>query len=243
MRSCAPGRNAAVGTRSTRVSLDPAIDRGDNQCAIGCFGSPAHEPRPVRIPIIRGVIDRRILVNFRVDAAVLAKLLPEPFRPKLVAGAGIAGVCLIRLKQIRPRFFPRGWRLLRKRRASNRRRVGDQPYATGRRIRSQEGYIFTVQFDGRRPPFFRGSAPRPIQNARARGSLLRGTRKRRRRHASRCRRNRECTMAHGFRLSITASRLGIFRGGLARLLGRRTTRHIRWHGATLPELVDETPGS
>ena len=60
----------------------------------------------MQIPIIRGIIDRRILVNFRVDATVLARLLPAPFRPKLVNGAGMAGVCLIRLKDIRPRFLP-----------------------------------------------------------------------------------------------------------------------------------------
>jgi Uncharacterized conserved protein (COG2071) len=60
----------------------------------------------MQIPVIRGVIDRRILVNFRADAAVLARLLPAPFRPKLVGGAGVAGVCLIRLRDIRPRFLP-----------------------------------------------------------------------------------------------------------------------------------------
>jgi hypothetical protein len=60
----------------------------------------------MQIPIIRGIIDRRILVNFRVDAAVLARLLPAPFRPQLVSGAGMAGVCLIRLRDIRPRFVP-----------------------------------------------------------------------------------------------------------------------------------------
>jgi hypothetical protein len=60
----------------------------------------------MQIPIIRGIIDRRILVNFRVDPDVLARLLPAPFRPKLVNGAGMAGVCLIRLKDIRPRFLP-----------------------------------------------------------------------------------------------------------------------------------------
>lgn len=60
----------------------------------------------MKIPIIRGTIDRRLLVNFRVDAAVLARLLPSPFRPKLVSGMGMAGVCLIRLKNVRPRFFP-----------------------------------------------------------------------------------------------------------------------------------------
>src|ERR1051326_1862789 len=60
----------------------------------------------MQIPVIRGLIDRRILVNYRVDPDVLTKILPAPFRPKLVNGAGMAGVCLIRLKKIRPRFLP-----------------------------------------------------------------------------------------------------------------------------------------
>lgn len=33
--------------------------------------------------------------------------LPNPFKPKLVNGKGIAGICLIRLKQIRPKVFPK----------------------------------------------------------------------------------------------------------------------------------------
>jgi Uncharacterized conserved protein (COG2071) len=60
----------------------------------------------MRIPVVRGSIDRRILVNYRVDPAVLAKLLPKPFRPQTVHGAGMAGVCLIRLKHVRPRGLP-----------------------------------------------------------------------------------------------------------------------------------------
>jgi hypothetical protein len=40
----------------------------------------------MQIPVIRGLIDRRILVNFRVDPDVLTRLLPIPFRPKLVNG-------------------------------------------------------------------------------------------------------------------------------------------------------------
>ncbi|HEV8003108.1 MAG TPA: DUF2071 domain-containing protein [Planctomycetaceae bacterium] len=60
----------------------------------------------MRLPIIRGIIDRRILVNYRVDPEVLASLLPAPFRPVTIQGHGMAGICLIRLKQIRPRFLP-----------------------------------------------------------------------------------------------------------------------------------------
>jgi hypothetical protein len=52
------------------------------------------------------MIDRRILVNYRVDPSVLSCVLPKPFRPKLVNDKGIAGVCLIRLKNVRPRLLP-----------------------------------------------------------------------------------------------------------------------------------------
>jgi hypothetical protein len=60
----------------------------------------------IAIPVMRGLIDRRILVNYRVDPSILEGLLPRPFRPKLIHGMGMAGVCLIRLKQIRPRGVP-----------------------------------------------------------------------------------------------------------------------------------------
>jgi hypothetical protein len=62
------------------------------------------QPR-LHLPVMRGVIDRRMLVNFRCEPAVLARLLPAPFRPKLVQGWGMAGICLIRLKELRPRWL------------------------------------------------------------------------------------------------------------------------------------------
>ena len=57
-------------------------------------------------PTMHGLIDRRILVNFRVQPDVIRKILPSYFRPKLVKGWAMAGICLIRLKSIRPRHFP-----------------------------------------------------------------------------------------------------------------------------------------
>lgn len=60
----------------------------------------------MRIPTIRGLIDRRVLVNFRVDPDVLSRVCPSPFRPQTVNGYGVAGICLIRLKHIRPKLFP-----------------------------------------------------------------------------------------------------------------------------------------
>lgn len=60
----------------------------------------------MNLPVIEGVIKRRILANYRVDPAVIAPLLPAQFRPKLQAGFAIAGICLIRLENIRPRGWP-----------------------------------------------------------------------------------------------------------------------------------------
>jgi Uncharacterized conserved protein (COG2071) len=60
----------------------------------------------MRIPVIKGTIRRRLLVNFRADPAVVQRLLPGPFRPKLHKGHSLVGVCLIRLEQIRPAGLP-----------------------------------------------------------------------------------------------------------------------------------------
>ncbi len=60
----------------------------------------------MRLPILEGVIRRRVLVNYRVDPHLLERLLPSPFRPKLQNGAAVAGICLIRLEEIHPAFVP-----------------------------------------------------------------------------------------------------------------------------------------
>ena len=61
----------------------------------------------MRLPKVHGTIKRRLLINYRVDPAVIRRLLPAPFRPKLHDDSAIAGICLIRLEDIRPRRFPR----------------------------------------------------------------------------------------------------------------------------------------
>lgn len=61
----------------------------------------------MKIPKIKGIIDRRILINYQVDKEALEQYLPKPFKPKLVNGKGIAGICLIRLKEIRPKGLPK----------------------------------------------------------------------------------------------------------------------------------------
>lgn len=60
----------------------------------------------MRIPAIRGIIRRRLLLNYRVSPEIVRALLPAPFRPKLVRGHAIAGICLIRLEKVRPISLP-----------------------------------------------------------------------------------------------------------------------------------------
>ena len=60
----------------------------------------------MRIPKIRGVIKRRLLVNFRASPESVQRLLPFPFRPKLHDGYSLVGICLIRLEYIRPLGLP-----------------------------------------------------------------------------------------------------------------------------------------
>jgi hypothetical protein len=61
----------------------------------------------MRLPTIAATIERRLLVNYRVDPELLSRLLPRPFRPQLVSGFGLAGICLIRLGELRPAGLPR----------------------------------------------------------------------------------------------------------------------------------------
>ena len=60
----------------------------------------------MQVPVMAGVIARRLLVNYRVAPDVLARLLPAPFRPQVVGEWGVAGICLIGLRAVRPRGLP-----------------------------------------------------------------------------------------------------------------------------------------
>ncbi len=60
----------------------------------------------MRLPVIQGIIRRRILANFRVDPETIQREIPARFQPKLQSGFAVAGICLIRLEHIRPRSLP-----------------------------------------------------------------------------------------------------------------------------------------
>lgn len=60
---------------------------------------------------MNATIQRRLLINYRVDPEVANAWLPEGLRPQLVDDSAIAGICLIRLAHMAPTWLPgqRGW--------------------------------------------------------------------------------------------------------------------------------------
>lgn len=104
---------------------------------------------------IEGVIERRLLVNYRVAPDVAARLVPQPFRPQLVGGWAVAGICLIRLGQLRPRGVPRAFGL-RAENAAHRIAVewntSSTPSGTARGVwipRRDTGSLVSVALGGR----------------------------------------------------------------------------------------------
>lgn len=98
------------------------------------------------------VIERRLLVNYRVDPGVAASLLPAPLRPQLVNGWAVAGICLIRLGRLRPGWVP-GWAGMRTENAAHRVAV-EWDWMGGRRTgvyipRRDSDSVVTVLAGGR----------------------------------------------------------------------------------------------
>lgn len=96
-----------MSTRSNTPKGPPRFPRNAMNANATSAASTTHRTKPSRfwLPTLRGVIDRRILINYRCDPVALARILPAPFRPKLVNGHGVAGICLIRLQSLRPTWL------------------------------------------------------------------------------------------------------------------------------------------
>lgn len=60
----------------------------------------------MKLPELVGAVERRLLINYRVDPDVIASVVPKPFRPQLVNGYAVAGICMIRLGSMRPAGLP-----------------------------------------------------------------------------------------------------------------------------------------
>jgi hypothetical protein len=60
----------------------------------------------MRQPRVSSVIERRLLVNYRVAPTAVASLLPAAMRPQQIDGWAVAGICLIRLGRVHPAWLP-----------------------------------------------------------------------------------------------------------------------------------------
>ncbi|MEV0459461.1 DUF2071 domain-containing protein [Catellatospora methionotrophica] len=80
----------------------------------------------MKLPRLQSEIQRRLLVNYRADPDLVARMLPEPFRPQLVHGSAVVGICLIRLGGTR---------------------LPGMPYATGLRPTENGAHRISVAWD------------------------------------------------------------------------------------------------
>ena len=56
---------------------------------------------------MQSVIERRLLVNLRVDPEVARQVVPAPFTPLVRDGSAVAGICCLRLAELRPKGVSR----------------------------------------------------------------------------------------------------------------------------------------
>lgn len=61
----------------------------------------------MELPVLDGIIDRRLLINYRVKPEVVKNLLPDGLEPLTINGYASAGICLLRLKHIGIKHTPR----------------------------------------------------------------------------------------------------------------------------------------
>lgn len=59
----------------------------------------------MRMPKLATTIDRRLFVTYRLAPELLEPILPAGLEPEIIRGQAVAGICLIRLTHMRPRWF------------------------------------------------------------------------------------------------------------------------------------------
>ena len=60
----------------------------------------------MKISALTGVMDWRILINFKAELSMLRAYLPAPFVPRMHHGFGMAGICLLNQKNQRIKGLP-----------------------------------------------------------------------------------------------------------------------------------------
>jgi hypothetical protein len=59
----------------------------------------------MKMPKLATTIDRRLFITYRLNPELLKPILPEGLEPDIINGYAVAGICLIRLKNMRPQWF------------------------------------------------------------------------------------------------------------------------------------------
>jgi uncharacterized protein YqjF (DUF2071 family) len=65
----------------------------------------------MKMPKLNGTIDRRMLINYRVDPELVKGLLPPQLDPIVINGYASGGICLLRLKNIGMKCSPSVFRV------------------------------------------------------------------------------------------------------------------------------------
>ena len=60
----------------------------------------------MELPVLNGIIDRRLLINYRIKPEVVKSLLPPQLDPLVINGYASGGICLLRLKDIGVKYTP-----------------------------------------------------------------------------------------------------------------------------------------
>ncbi|WP_341976121.1 DUF2071 domain-containing protein [Microbacterium sp. LTA6] len=60
---------------------------------------------------VRAHLRRRLLLSYRLDPEVARSLLPARFRPQLIKGYALAGVCVLGIEDVRPTWLRGRWGL------------------------------------------------------------------------------------------------------------------------------------
>ncbi len=61
------------------------------------------------LSVFRGVVERCMLLNYRLDLEVAKRLIPSPFQPRAWGPSALCTISWMRLRQLRPRFLPAVW--------------------------------------------------------------------------------------------------------------------------------------
>ena len=108
-----PQRIAQRSLRSHKASSKHASSRHASspdprpQQPTGQHGQHGGGGETIRIPALSGTVERRLLINYRLNPAVARPLLPSALRPQLVGGRAVAGIYLLRLGAMRCAAFNR----------------------------------------------------------------------------------------------------------------------------------------